>query len=174
MKSSILIGALATVLIAQPSLAQSSSDDSPTASMEEDVINASERGHKRGPHGDRGRHGGRHGRGAIDINADGVIGDDEASFMAERFFLQIDRDKSGDLSEAEFTAVPRGRGWWRMFGAQDEAVTDALKTKFIALDTNKDQKVAKAEFLADAQARFLAADANKDGKVTPWEFRSQN
>jgi hypothetical protein len=174
MKKSILFLAIAAVFMPQPLLAQEAPADSTTPLVQDDdEMRVPDRGRKHGPR-DGQHHGGKHRLTLVDLNADGVIGDDEAAVVAERIFGRLDRDNSGDLSEAEFTTLPRGRGWWRMFGAQDEAVVEVLKAKYASIDSNKDQKVVKTEFLVDARARFQAADADKDGKVTPWEFRSQN
>ncbi len=129
-------------------------------------------GHGKGGHGKGGRH-----MQMIDANGDGVIGDDEAATLADHAFNRIDSDGSGDVSVDEFSTVRGGRHGWRNWfgsGAQNEAMTEGLKVKFTTLDADKDGKLTKAEFLADAKTRFAAADADKDGKVSPWEFRGQN
>jgi hypothetical protein len=127
--------------------------------------------------GHGGHHDGQRGKGRhmmmLDANSDGVIGDDEAASLAERVFNRMDRDNNGEISEAEFTTVRQRGGWWRWFGVQDEAISDAMKVKFAAIDTDRNASVNKAEFLADAKTRYMAADADKDGKVTPWELRGQ-
>jgi Spy/CpxP family protein refolding chaperone len=131
------------------------------------------------------RHGGRHGQGhagrggpgghgmMIDANGDNIIGDSEAAMLADRGFQRLDRDASGELDEAEFTTVRKRGRWWNWSQAQGEGITEGLKAKFATLDADKNGKVTKAEFMADAQSRFAAADANKDGKVSPWEFFAQ-
>jgi EF hand len=166
MKRILFAGLLASALGAAviPALAQTATPPAPQPMMEE------------GPYG-KGRHGhgGPHGPGRlIDANFDNVIGDDEAASIADREFGRIDSDRNGALSEAEFTTV-RGKGrWWDWTQTQDAGMTDGLKTKFAALDADKNASVTKTEFMADAKTRHAAADADKDGKVTPWEFRSQN
>ncbi|HEY3495891.1 MAG TPA: hypothetical protein VGK73_14435 [Polyangiaceae bacterium] len=47
----------------------------------------------------------------------------------------------------------------------DEATT-ALKTRFAAVDANKDNSVTSAELGDRGKRMFERADANKDGKVT--------
>jgi hypothetical protein len=134
-----------------------------------------------------GRHGGRHeGRGhggrhgdpgmrIIDANNDGVISEDEAASLAERFYMRMDRDRDGKVTEAEFTAFPRAkRGWFNWSQAETDAVMKVRKDRFAALDANKDTTLDKTEFFADAKAKLTAADTDKDGKVTPWEFRAAN
>jgi hypothetical protein len=142
-------------------------------------------GRHRGKHagmGDHGRDGhGRHGGGRmmriIDANADGVINDDEAASLADFAFMRMDRDRDGVLSETEFTEARgpgrRDGGWFRWL-AKDEAdaVLKLRKDKFTTLDADKNGKLSKTEFFADAKAKLVAADTDKDGKVTPWEFRA--
>lgn len=124
-----------------------------------------------------GKHGGGRMMRLIDVNGDGVIGDDEAASLADFAFMRLDGDRDGAVSEAEFTQ-PRGPGrfgggWFRWLGKDEaEAVLKVRKDKFAALDADKNGNVSKAEFFADAKTRLAAADADKDGKVTPWEFRA--
>lgn len=129
-------------------------------------------GHHKGGHYKRG---GRHKMQIIDANADGVIGEDEAAAVAERHFMHMDRDRDGQLTEAEFTAPPhRGRGWFNWGGEEAAAVVKVRKDKFAALDTDKNGNVTKLEFFADAKQRLASADTDKDGKVSPWEYRISN
>jgi EF hand len=129
-------------------------------------------GEGRGKHGGHGRHGGR-GMQMIDANNDGVVGADEAASMAEFAFHRMDDDRDGKVTEAEFTAGPRGHnGWFNWNSDEKAAVEKVRKDKFAILDANKDAGLDKAEFFADAQAKLAAADTDKDGKVTPWEFRA--
>jgi EF hand len=135
---------------------------------------------------DRGDHGGRKGHGRyghkghggkgmrmIDSNNDGIIGDDEASALADRDFTRLDQDRNGKVTEPEFVAGPRGkRGWFNWSSEETAAVEKVRKDKFATLDANKDAGLDKTEFFADAKAKLAAADTDKDGKVTPWEFRA--
>lgn len=166
-----LLGASALPAVAQ------TADEQPAPVDQADQAQMSDRGHGDRGHGDGRHHGGKRGHGPrqmiIDVNGDGVIGDDEAASLADRAYMRIDRDGSGDISVEEFSTVRKGRGGWFGWGAQGEAVTEGLKAKFATLDADKDGKLTRAEFMGDAKARFAAADADKDGKVNPWEFRSQ-
>ena len=133
-----------------------------------------------------GRHGMMRGGMMLDANNDGVIGEEEAATLADRFFMRLDDNNDGTLSEAEFTTrggrgehrgMHRGMGWRAWFGlSQDEAdaVAKVRKDKFAALDTDKNASLSKAEFFADAKTRLAALDSDKDGKVTVWEFRAQS
>jgi hypothetical protein len=138
-----------------------------------------------GPRGDgdrggrhHGRHGGHEGRGGkgmriIDANNDGVIGEDEAAALADGAFMQLDQDRDGKVSEAEFLAGPGGHKGWFNWNSDETAAVQKIRTdKFAVLDVNKDKSLNKAEFFADAKAKLAAADADMDGKVTPWEFRA--
>jgi uncharacterized low-complexity protein len=150
-------------------------------------------GHRDGRHGDKharwrgdrrdghGRHNGeRHMMRIIDVNADGIINDDEAASLADFAFMRMDQDRDGTLSTAEFTEMRgfgRGdgfaRGWFNWGGKEEaDAVLKVRKDKFTSLDADKNGSVSKAEFFADAKTKLAAADTDKDGKVTPWEFRA--
>lgn len=70
----------------------------------------------------------------------------------EAAFHQLDKDKNGSLSLAEFNAA---------LAAQNNKPD---VTAYIArLDTNKDGKVSMAESRTPAAARFDRMDSNKDG-----------
>jgi EF hand len=128
-----------------------------------------------GDHGGRhgGHRGGHHMQRMIDTNNDGVIGEDEAASLADGAFNHMDQDQSGTLSEAEYSAGPRGhRGWFSWNSAETAAVLKVRKDKFVSLDTDKNATLSKAEFFAGAKSQLAAADTNKDGKVSPWEFRA--
>jgi EF-hand domain pair/EF hand len=134
-----------------------------------------------GRHADRGgpgkheKHSEGRGMRMIDANADGVVGEDEAAAMADGMFMRLDQDRDGKLTEAEFTALPHGRGgWFNWSNDEAEAVAKVRKEKFASLDADKNASLNKAEFFADAKAKLASADTDKDGKVTPWEFRAQN
>lgn len=125
--------------------------------------------------GPMGGHRGMRGPMMIDVNGDGVIGADEAAAMADGMFMHMDHNMDGVVDKAEFTDGPgRGHGWWAgWFNSTEIAAIEKLRAdRFAALDTDKDGKVTKAEFFADAQARLASADTDKDGKVSPWEFRA--
>ena len=132
-----------------------------------------------GRHGeDRSKHRGGHQR-LIDVNADGVIGDDEAASLADHAFNRMDQNGDASLNETEFTTFQGGRGHrggWFNWGNSDEAaaVLKVRKDKFVALDTYKNAGISKVEFFAEAKAKLASADTDKDGKVSPWEFRAQN
>ena len=165
------------------SLAQQAND--PPAPTDEQVMaqmdDAPEADYRDGKHGGRhgSRHGGRHGKHMrlIDMNADGIINDDEAAALADGQFMRMDQNRDGSLTEVEFTTPPHGhRGGWFSWGNSEEAaaVLKIRKDKFTATDTDKNASLSKGEFFADAKAKLASADTDKDGKVTPWEFRALN
>ena len=125
--------------------------------------------------GERGGRRGRH-RMLIDVNADGIINDDEAASLADGIFMRLDQNRDGALTATEFTTPQGHHGGWFNWGdsAEAAAVLKVRTDKFTALDTDKNAFVNKAEFFIDAKAKLAAADTDKDGKVTPWEFRAQN
>jgi EF hand len=179
MKTFISAAALALfVATVVPALAQDNSGQNDTMQMADrgnGEGHGNGRGHGEGHRGGHGK-GGRHMQ-MIDANGDGVVGDDEAATLADHAFNRIDSDGSGDVSVDEFSTVRGGGHGWRNWfgsGAQNDAAVAGLKVKFATLDADKDGKLTKVEFLADAKTRFTAADTDKDGKVSPWEFRAQN
>ena len=95
----------------------------------------------------------------------------EPAFAA--IFKSLDRDGDGRLSATEFrgtTGAPRPAGPPK---ANEGVVT--LSWTLSEVDTNKDNAVSLAEFVAASRAsitqRFLALDANSDGKLTLAELQ---
>ncbi len=176
-----------TLLVAAvPALAQSaeSNPPGPMAEAPDDSDDGWGWRHGKGRHHGmgEGRHGGHHrGMMIIDANADGLIGADEASALAERGFMHMDQNRDDVIDKAEFVSPhgpgrgPDSGGWRGWFGGSSEeaaAVQKVREDKFATLDTDKDGKLTKTEFFADVQQKLAAADTDKDGKVTPWEFRA--
>ncbi|WP_395621939.1 EF-hand domain-containing protein [Sphingomonas daechungensis] len=77
----------------------------------------------------------------------------------EQEFAQMDRDKNGQVSLAEFKAAAMAK-----LAGNAQATLD----KF---DRNKDGKVSQAEFRTPFMANFDRADLNKDGLVSADEAR---
>lgn len=174
-----LIFASALLLSTTIGLAQAQQTNDAPPPAAEQMDDGPDGGHDDGHRGKR-HHGGPGERGGrqmlIDVNADGIINDDEAAVLADHAFNRMDENRDGSLTETEFT-TPRGhRGGWFNWGNSDEtaAVLKVRKDKFATLDTDKNATINKVEFFADAKAKLAAADTDKDGKVTPWEFRAQN
>ena len=74
-------------------------------------------------------------------------------------FKQLDTNKDGQLSFAEFSAV--------MAVKPSQTPAQILA----GLDANKDGKVSAAEFKSAPLGRFDKVDANHDGTVTPAEVQ---
>ncbi|WP_024870087.1 EF-hand domain-containing protein [Pseudoxanthomonas suwonensis] len=97
-------------------------------------------------------------RKALDANGDGVVDRSEAAAfprLAARFD-ELDRDKDGKLQAGE---LPRhGKGHHGRFG-------HGPKGGFMALDTDKDGRISKAEAAAKPRfaERFAKLDVNGDG-----------
>ena len=70
----------------------------------------------------------------------------------EASFHQMDKDKNGSLSLAEFNAAPSAQS----------PKADATR-RLQRLDTDKDGKISRAESRAPAEAQFARLDKNKDG-----------
>ncbi len=162
--------------------AQQANEASPATSLEETNDQMADgMGRHGGRHGGKhgggeghhGKHGGGRGMHMIDVNNDGVIGEDEAASMADHAFMRMDDDRDGKVTEAEFLQGPgRHRGWFNWNSDEKAAVEKVRADKFATLDANKDKSLDKPEFFAEAKSKLAAADTDKDGKVTPWEFRA--
>jgi len=110
---------------------------------------------------------------SIDANEDGTVSADEAAANADLVFTAMDADEDGNLTVEEYMAVRMGPQ--EGLNPEREASRQASKAeRFAAMDTDADDVVAKAEFMAAGEAHFNAADSDGDGKVTPWEIRRSN
>ena len=100
-----------------------------------------------------------------DVNNDGFLSRTEIANMTgkaaqqvvakmEQEFAQMDKDKNGQVSLAEFKTFAMAR-----LAGNPELTLQRL-------DLNKDGKVSAAEFRTPSLTAFDRADANKDGKVT--------
>lgn len=120
--------------------------------------------------------------GAIDANKDGTASTDEMRAYAQveakarydREFVEMDADRNGSISRAEFDAkhinapaTGRGMGMRGMAGMMGLRGGDASVMSFRA-----GQGMVIADVVSDALQRFDATDANKDGTVTPDERRA--
>lgn len=118
------------------------------------------------------------GFGAIDANKDGFanraeIEASETKALAvrkaqllkqrEAAFRQLDKDKNGSVSMAEFNAA---------IAAAPTRKPDAT-ARLTQFDTNKDGKISMAESRAPAGAQFDKLDANKDGILSVEEQRAR-
>ena len=72
-------------------------------------------------------------------------------------FNQMDRDKNGSVTLAEFKAFAAAK-----LAGNSQVTLDRL-------DTNKDGKISPAEFRAPMTTAFDRVDTNKDGKLSPEE-----
>ena len=100
-----------------------------------------------------------------DVNNDGFLSRNEIANMTgkaaqavvakmEQEFAQMDKDRNGQVSLAEFKSFAMAR------------LSGNSELTLQRLDLNKDGKVSAAEFRTPTLTAFDRADANKDGKVT--------
>ncbi len=111
-----------------------------------------------------------------DANGDGVINSADVQAKAAERFARLDINGDGGVSESEFRAAREARKAERR--AQRNGRKKANKAKkarrgkrsALAIvkkaDTNGDNAVTQAEFLAHSDTRFAKVDANNDGQIT--------
>ncbi len=121
--------------------------------------------------GERGEGGPQHGKRGLmafsDANADGSV--TRAEFDAATTKMTAERQSKAQERAAEaFTRLDGNKD-----GRIDATELAAMRAKMPArprrpppLDTNKDGKVSKEEWLARPDPMFERADANKDGRLT--------
>ena len=80
--------------------------------------------------------------------------------QAQARFKQLDTNKDGQLSPAEFAAI-----------APTIRTSQTPQQALQALDSNHDGKLSADEFRSPQLAKFNKADANHDGIVTPAEAK---
>jgi EF hand len=142
-----------------------------------------------GPDGRReGRSGGM-GLASADTNRDGAVSRAEfdamianaqaqrarqAGAMRDQRFLALDTNRDGSLSSAEIAAARANRESKKGpdQGAAGPQNGRPPPRNFAMLDTNNDQRVSLAEWLAAPEPLFERADLNKDGRVTREEAAS--
>lgn len=108
---------------------------------------------------------------SLDENHDGFISRDELRSNASGVFDAMDGDGDGQLTLAEYKSVRMGaqRG---LNPARESMMQSRKVARFAPMDTNRDGKVSRAEFLtAHGEAMFARMDRDGDGRVTPLEFR---
>jgi len=103
----------------------------------------------------------------IDQNGDGVVQPDEAAARFEQRFNIYDANGDGAVVKDEFMSHQMH------MGANGRMPKYSKKeARFAGMDTNKNGKVSKSEFLSAGEKRYKAADRDGDGKVSVWEYRS--
>ena len=103
----------------------------------------------------------------MDANGDGMVSKDEWMSFQNRMFDALDKDKSGFLDEAEFTAP-----FNENLAFATAAYAHGLMTKsmFTKIDTNGDGKISREEFLAYHRKVFEMLDKQKKGMVGLVDF----
>jgi hypothetical protein len=103
----------------------------------------------------------------MDANGDGMVSKDEWMSFQERMFDALDKDKSGSLNEAEFTAPFNESLAFATAGYAHGLMT---KSMFMKIDTNGDGKISREEFLAYHRKIFDMLDKQKKGMVGLVDF----
>lgn len=96
-----------------------------------------------------------------DTNGDGQISRAEFMARAQARFATLDVDKNGAISREERRDARSDRGHGH--GKRDGGMLRRL-------DTDKDGRISRAEFAAQAATRFARMDANRDGTIDKTEM----
>jgi Ca2+-binding EF-hand superfamily protein len=110
------------------------------------------------------------GMGPGDMGGRGMRGltQDDFDARTREHFARMDKNSDGVLDRAEIEAgLQERRGRWGHMGGRDGADgARGERNPFARLDTDRDGKVTREEFLARAGNRFNEADLNGDGRLT--------
>jgi len=96
----------------------------------------------------------------FDANNDRVISYEEFSVKQRSRFTQLDGDKNGQVTLAEYTADVQSK--------PDKLAKET--SKFISLDKDQDGNLTAEEFEAPRRQQFDQMDANCDGQMSWAEF----
>jgi hypothetical protein len=101
-----------------------------------------------------------------------------ATLLASTAFAQIGATDPVQTNSLPFNAQsPHGDGVpitaQQAAAAANKGASTGLAKVFDEADTNRDNVVTKAEFMAKAERHFGMADTNKDGKITREEMQAQ-
>jgi Ca2+-binding EF-hand superfamily protein len=112
---------------------------------------------------------------AMDTNHDGKVCKTEYIKGNEARFAYLDQDKDGAITKADLTKVIAAAQARAKTRATVAPATAAQPTPggrgsrlmfILAMDTNHDGKVCKAEYVKGIEARFTYLDQDKDGVIT--------
>jgi Ca2+-binding EF-hand superfamily protein len=103
----------------------------------------------------------------MDTNADGMVSRDEWTSFQERTFNALDKDKSGFIDQAEFTATSDASFAFATAGYARGLMTKEMFTK---IDADGDGKISREEFLAYHRKIFEMLDKQKKGMVGLVDF----
>ena len=113
-----------------------------------------------------------------DLDKDGKVTPAEFKTVRDQRFAATDADKDGGLTEAEYVGEYQARLETQLKASDDTAEKKEEQrvrqirqahVRFGVLDTNKDGKIAPAEYDASGQRAFAEQDGDGDGVITPGE-----
>jgi Ca2+-binding EF-hand superfamily protein len=104
----------------------------------------------------------------LDGDRDGAISRAEFALARDREFTRLDADHDGSVSRAEFVdrRLPRSD----LPSARVEALRRSFEARFAALDANGDGRISQAEYAANGRLLFQRLDRDGDGRITRAEF----
>lgn len=112
----------------------------------------------------------------LDVNGDGVISQDEAATLEERFD-QLDEDNSGDLDRQELQnfqgGQQQGRAQGNQGGGQQQFENQDKQEAFRKLDDDNNGKISREESAANPtlEEEFDELDQDNSGELDKQEFQ---
>jgi Ca2+-binding EF-hand superfamily protein len=103
----------------------------------------------------------------MDTNGDGMVSKDEWTTFQEHAFAALDKDKSGFIDQAEFTATSDANVSFATAGYARGLMT---KEMFMKIDADGDGKISREEFLSYHRKVFDMLDKQKKGMVGLVDF----
>ena len=92
----------------------------------------------------------------MDTNKDGVVSKEEFMAYWERTFARLNKNKSGELDPKELKHL-------KIWGGGSEA--EQVKQLLLLMDTDRNGRVSKQEFMHFMQLEFARLDDEKEGEV---------
>lgn len=84
----------------------------------------------------------------------------QAQARNRALFVQLDTDRNGQISQAEFAAL------------SPPPPTAGAQQMLTRMDSNRDSQISQVEYRASTLFNFDRLDANKDGYVSPDEMKA--